>query len=104
MADVPSRSLFSIIGVMFVGAVAFCAAPPQGQKSDGSLKFGLGLNSDPGTPTPPPMGMPLDSIPPPPGVTPAPLPLPTIDPRTPVKELLPVAPKAKRSPIYLGSD
>src|SRR5262249_6778422 len=32
------------------------------------------------------------------------LPLPTIDPKTPVKDLLPVAPKAKRAPVYLGED
>jgi hypothetical protein len=65
--------------------------PPGGLPPGGPPRGGPG----PGTPPLPP---PLGGL-----IVPAP-PLPKIDPKAAVKDLLPAAPEAKKTPVYLGTD
>lgn len=100
MASVTSRHSLTLL-VAFVAAL-FLAASVGVASRPGPAKPKKPDADAPMVPTPMPPPAPKEV---PEGEDERPgQPLPTIDPKTPVKELLPVAPKAKRAPVYLGDD
>jgi hypothetical protein len=98
MSD-PVRPRFLLAGL--AAALLLTAAGPPGTTQ--ALPRALEL------PLPPPIGAVAPSPVFPPGVGPVtprpePKPLPKIDPRSPLKDLLPVPPAVKKAPVYLGED